>query len=178
LQGDPAAALHALEVAIPRARQLRLDQLGYLLCAKAGALSFMCESTEELFAEAGTIAPAPDLLLLMTATIRADIAMRHRRYEEAVTHYLTASGLLENMPGVAPMDAPCFLVRALAALGRTDDAKAALRRAGTAADNAQEYKGITSTLLYAAPAVVIVILLITYRSPVRWLLPVVSSWWR
>jgi len=46
---------------------------------------------------------------------------------------------------------------------------------GTAADNAKEYKGITSTLLYAALAVVIVILLITYRSPVLWLLPVVSS---
>ena len=46
---------------------------------------------------------------------------------------------------------------------------------GTAADNAKVYKGITSTLLYAALAVVIVILLITYRSPVLWLLPVVSS---
>ena len=46
---------------------------------------------------------------------------------------------------------------------------------GTAADSAKEYKGITSTLLYAALAVVIVILLITYRSPVLWLLPVISS---
>jgi putative drug exporter of the RND superfamily len=46
---------------------------------------------------------------------------------------------------------------------------------GTAADNAKEYKGITSTLLYAALAVVIVILLITYRSPVLWVLPVISS---
>jgi RND superfamily putative drug exporter len=46
---------------------------------------------------------------------------------------------------------------------------------GTAADNAKEFKGITSTLLYVALAVVIVILLITYRSPVLWLLPVISS---
>jgi hypothetical protein len=69
LQGGPAAALEVLEVAIPRARQLRLDQLGYLLCAQAGALSFMRESVEELFTEAETIAPAPDLLL-MTATLR------------------------------------------------------------------------------------------------------------
>ena len=37
------------------------------------------------------------------------------------------------------------------------------------------FKGIDSTLLYSAVAVVIVILLITYRSPVLWLLPVVSS---
>lgn len=46
---------------------------------------------------------------------------------------------------------------------------------GNAADNATVFKGISSTLLYAALAVVIVILLITYRSPVLWLLPVISS---
>jgi putative drug exporter of the RND superfamily len=46
---------------------------------------------------------------------------------------------------------------------------------GYAADNAKVYKGVTGTLLYAALAVVIVILLISYRSPVLWLLPVISS---
>jgi RND superfamily putative drug exporter len=46
---------------------------------------------------------------------------------------------------------------------------------GNAADNSTVFKGIQSTLLYAALAVVIVILLITYRSPVLWLLPVISS---
>jgi putative drug exporter of the RND superfamily len=46
---------------------------------------------------------------------------------------------------------------------------------GNAADNSKVFKGIQSTLLYAALAVVIVILLITYRSPVLWLLPVISS---
>src|SRR5215471_6247914 len=43
---------------------------------------------------------------------------------------------------------------------------------GNAADNSAVFKGIDSTLLYSALAVVIVILLITYRSPVLWLLPV------
>ncbi len=47
---------------------------------------------------------------------------------------------------------------------------------GSAADNSKIFKGIDSTLLYSALAVVIVILLITYRSPVLWLLPVISSW--
>jgi len=37
------------------------------------------------------------------------------------------------------------------------------------------YKGVTGTLLYVALVVVIVILLISYRSPVLWLLPVISS---
>ena len=46
---------------------------------------------------------------------------------------------------------------------------------GNAADTSKAASGITGTLLYAAVAVVIVILLITYRSPVLWLLPVISS---
>jgi RND superfamily putative drug exporter len=46
---------------------------------------------------------------------------------------------------------------------------------GTAADGNNLFKSISGTLLYAAVAVVIVILLITYRSPVLWLLPVISS---
>jgi RND superfamily putative drug exporter len=46
---------------------------------------------------------------------------------------------------------------------------------GNAADNSEVFKGIDSTLLYSALVVVIVILLITYRSPALWLLPVISS---
>jgi RND superfamily putative drug exporter len=46
---------------------------------------------------------------------------------------------------------------------------------GTAADSNNAFKGIDSTLLFSALAVVIVLLLITYRSPVLWLLPVISA---
>ena len=46
---------------------------------------------------------------------------------------------------------------------------------GNAADNSKAFKGIDSTLLYSTLAVVIIILLITYRSPVLWLLPVISA---
>src|SRR5215467_6645406 len=46
---------------------------------------------------------------------------------------------------------------------------------GSAADSSNAFKGIDSTLLFAALAVVIVLLLITYRSPVLWLLPVISA---
>ncbi len=47
--------------------------------------------------------------------------------------------------------------------------------AGNAADSAKAFKGIDSTLLYATLAVVIVLLLLTYRSPLLWLLPVLSA---
>jgi putative drug exporter of the RND superfamily len=46
---------------------------------------------------------------------------------------------------------------------------------GTAADSGKAFKGIDGTLLFSALAVVIVLLLITYRSPTLWLLPVISA---
>ena len=46
---------------------------------------------------------------------------------------------------------------------------------GNAADQNSVFKGINGILLLSALAVIIVILLFTYRSPVLWLLPVLSS---
>ncbi len=46
---------------------------------------------------------------------------------------------------------------------------------GNAADSASAFSGISGTLLGATLAVVIVLLLLTYRSPVLWLLPVMSA---
>ena len=47
--------------------------------------------------------------------------------------------------------------------------------AASANDEIKIFKGIDTTLLYAALAVVIVLLLLTYRSPVLWLLPIISA---
>ena len=46
---------------------------------------------------------------------------------------------------------------------------------GYAADSSEAFSGIDGKLLYSAMAVVIVILLITYRSPILWLVPVLSA---
>jgi putative drug exporter of the RND superfamily len=46
---------------------------------------------------------------------------------------------------------------------------------GSAADSANSFKGIDGILLVATLIVVIVLLLITYRSPILWLLPVMSA---
>jgi putative drug exporter of the RND superfamily len=70
---------------------------------------------------------------------------------------------------------PVASMRAIAAAGANGLASHLTGPLGNAADNAKVFKGISSTLLYAAVAVVIVILLFTYRSPVLWLLPVISS---
>jgi len=47
--------------------------------------------------------------------------------------------------------------------------------AASANDELKIFKGIDSTLLYSALAVVIGLLLLTYRSPVLWLLPIMSA---
>src|SRR4051812_19221395 len=47
--------------------------------------------------------------------------------------------------------------------------------AGYAADSAEAFSGIDGKLLGISAIVVIVILLVTYRSPVLWLLPVISA---
>src|SRR5215472_11418703 len=46
---------------------------------------------------------------------------------------------------------------------------------GYASDSGKAFSGIDGTLLFSALAVVIVLLLITYRSPIAWLLPVISA---
>jgi putative drug exporter of the RND superfamily len=66
-------------------------------------------------------------------------------------------------------------IRAIAASGANGLAFHITGPLGNAADNSKVFSGIDSTLLFSAVAVVILILLITYRSPVLWLLPVVSS---
>jgi RND superfamily putative drug exporter len=47
--------------------------------------------------------------------------------------------------------------------------------AASAADQVKIFKGIDTTLLYSTLLVIIVLLLITYRSPVLWLLPIISA---
>jgi putative drug exporter of the RND superfamily len=47
--------------------------------------------------------------------------------------------------------------------------------AASANDELKIFKGIDSTLLYSALGVVIVLLLLTYRSPVLWLMPIISA---
>ncbi|MGH3498553.1 MAG: MMPL family transporter [Nocardioidaceae bacterium] len=47
--------------------------------------------------------------------------------------------------------------------------------AGTAADSSAAFSGIDGKLLFATIGVVVLILLLTYRSPLLWLLPVISA---
>ena len=46
---------------------------------------------------------------------------------------------------------------------------------GAAADAAEAFSGLDSTLLFATLGVVVLLLLLTYRSPVLWILPILSA---
>lgn len=46
---------------------------------------------------------------------------------------------------------------------------------GSAADSAEAFAGIDGTLLFATLGVVILILLFTYRSPILWIVPILSA---
>jgi RND superfamily putative drug exporter len=47
--------------------------------------------------------------------------------------------------------------------------------AGNAADSSEAFQGIDGALLYSALGIVILILLVTYRSPTLWILPIFSA---
>jgi RND superfamily putative drug exporter len=66
-------------------------------------------------------------------------------------------------------------IRAIADAGGNGLSVAITGPAGYAADSANAFKGIDGVLLYGTVIVVVVLLLITYRSPILWLLPVISA---
>jgi DNA-binding CsgD family transcriptional regulator/tetratricopeptide (TPR) repeat protein len=138
LHGDLPAALAVLDDAIARCRQLRLDQLAYLLASRAMTRSFMVESVEDDLTEAEAIAPTADVRL-HTAGMRGDIALRAGRYDDAVEWFERGAALARDMPGVVPMTSVCWLPWALAAAGRRAEARGAVEDARATPDLARFY---------------------------------------
>jgi DNA-binding CsgD family transcriptional regulator len=128
LHGDLAASEALLSSAIARCRELRLDNLAYLLVPLAIIKSYTTDSVEDILEEAEALAPTQELRL-HSGSIRGDIALRRGRYEEAVQSIDQCVAIMREMPGIVPMDAPCWLVWALAAVGRRDEAVSALEEA-------------------------------------------------
>ena len=75
----------------------------------------------------------------------------------------------EQAPGIADR------IREIAGTGAPGLAVHITGPFGQAADSASAFEGIDGVLLFATIGVVIVILLVTYRSPILWLLPVLSA---
>ena len=85
-----------------------------------------------------------------------------------VTFDLGANGW-EKAPGIADR------IREVAGSGASGLAVHVAGPFGIAADSASAFEGIDGALLFGTLGVVIIILLLTYRSPVLWLLPVISA---
>ncbi len=151
IQGDPDAGIAILDPAIERCRELRLDQLPYLIAARGGGEAFRNPTAAiELVAEAERLAPTADLSI-HTYGIRADIAIRAGRYEEGLDWCQRCVDLVRALPGGMPSDSSCWLVWAYAAVGRLDDAARALREAREFPDDLARWHG-RPVLLAAAEA--------------------------
>jgi DNA-binding CsgD family transcriptional regulator/tetratricopeptide (TPR) repeat protein len=122
LRGDFAGARAVLDEAIPRCRELRLDdELPYLLMGRAVLESHFSDDFEEIVAEAERLAPTDDFRL-HAAGIRGDIALRRGRYDDAVRWFQVCNEIMRSLPGIVPSDAPCWLVMALVLTDRRADA--------------------------------------------------------
>ncbi len=132
-------ALALLAEAVATCRALRLDELAYLLVSQAVTTSYSTdEGVEETLAEAEALMDTADLRL-HSASIRADIALRAGRYEDAVTWLDVAREILRSLPGAVPVDALCWRVWAFAAAKRPAEAAEALEEARQMPDLARWY---------------------------------------
>src|SRR5205085_1832530 len=124
--------------AIARCEQLGLDQVAYLLAGRAITRSYFQESVDAEFDALAARFPAPDLLL-HTASMRGDIAVRRGKWEEALAWFERSVELSRDMPGVVPIDSVCWLPWIFMVLGRHDDARRALAEAKALPDLARFY---------------------------------------
>ncbi|HET9051819.1 MAG TPA: AAA family ATPase [Candidatus Dormibacteraeota bacterium] len=138
IHGDLAASREVLAESIARCRELRLDQLPYLLVAQAAVESATHESVDAILDEAEALLPT-DEVRLHALGIRADVALRRGRYEDAVHWCRVAADIMRSMPGIVPTDTSCYLVWALAGAGRFDEAAEALGEARAMPDLARWY---------------------------------------
>ena len=136
VQGDIAGSAAVLAEAIPRCRELRLDQLAYLVAGRAICESYTNPAVEDIFTEAEELAPTDDLRL-HTLSMRGDIALRHGRYDDTIAYLERCVDIMRTMPGIVPIDAPCWLVWGLSAVNRTTDAQRALNEARAMPDLAR-----------------------------------------
>jgi DNA-binding CsgD family transcriptional regulator len=104
----------------------------------AATESYTTESVDDILGEAEALAPTQDLRLHSVA-LRGDIALRRGRYTEAVQHLETCLQIQRATPGIVPIDSPCWIVWAYAAVGRRDDAFRAVDEARRWPDLARWY---------------------------------------
>jgi RND superfamily putative drug exporter len=103
----------------------------------------------------------------VTGRVVGPVPSRDGRVAETVVTYDFGKNGWNHMP-----DAVTALRHSAAIPGVTIHVTGA---GGQAADSAEAFSGIDGTLLYATVIVVVVVLLLTYRSPVLWVLPVLSA---
>jgi DNA-binding NarL/FixJ family response regulator len=152
-QGDPVAGARVAAASVERCRELRLSYLPLMLAAHGVCGSVLGNvDPEPLWAEAESMAPDSVELRTHIMAFRADRALRLGRYDDAVEYAEASVALIHTTPGSVPADTQCWLVLALSAAGRHDDASRALADARAMPD-LDRWHG-TRVVLRAAEAIV------------------------
>src|SRR5262249_19117726 len=83
VQGDLTEAAAVLDRAIERFAPLQLNPLGLLMASQTMTQSYSIDSVEDKLAAAEAMSPTPKLLM-QTAAMRKDMALRAGRCDEAI----------------------------------------------------------------------------------------------
>src|SRR5919201_2707453 len=120
---------------------------------------------EKTAADAKAFAMIPGV----TATVVGPIPAKDGKAVKTIVPIVVGASGWDSVAAVAER------IRALASTGAPGLIVHITGPGGIAADSAASFKGIDTTLLLFTVGVVVVILLVTYRSPTLWLLPVLTA---
>ncbi len=127
MQGRPRECLELTAVAVDRARELRLDLLPFLLASRAGAEALLgLPDFEVTLQEAVDLAGDTADMTMYRSGILGEISMQCGEYERAVEFLEQGVEAVRAAPGSLPSDSPQWLSIVLLALGRRQEAEAAL----------------------------------------------------
>src|SRR5206468_2835521 len=130
MQGDPVSGARLAADAAQLCRTHRLDLLPFALTAQAGAAHILGDPTfESMLAEARGLAGDSGDGVIHTSGIAGDHYMHVGRYDRAVPELRRVTDVVLAEPGGLPSDAPYWLVLALRAVGRNEEATDVLQAA-------------------------------------------------
>ncbi len=127
VQGDPVSGSRLAAEAAERCRQHHLDLLPFVLMAQLGAAHILGDPAfETMLAEARKLGGDSSDAVVHASAIAGDHYLHLGRYDQAIVELQRVTNVLSAEPGSVPADSPYWLVLALCAAGRDEEAADAL----------------------------------------------------
>jgi DNA-binding CsgD family transcriptional regulator/tetratricopeptide (TPR) repeat protein len=140
IQGDPVAGARLAAEAAERCREHRLDLLPFVRMAQLGAAHILGDPAfDAMLAEARELGSGTTDAVLYTSAISGDHYLQLGQYDRAIVELRRVTELVSAEPGGIPVDSPYWLVLALRAAGRDEEARDALDVASHLPDTQRWY---------------------------------------